>query len=59
MYRLLCMASKNNFPHAYLVELFRCTFYSVAQYFAVSINCQQNLYCKGHLILLDGAISHN
>ena len=31
MYRSFCKASKNNFPHAYLVEHFRCTFYSVVQ----------------------------
>ena len=29
MYRSFCKASKNNFPHAYLVEHFGCTFYSV------------------------------
>ena len=36
MYRSFCMASKNNFPHAYLVEQFRCTFYSVVQYFSLA-----------------------
>ena len=36
MYRSFCMASKDNFPHAYLVEHFRCTFYSVVQYFSLA-----------------------
>ena len=36
MYRSFCMASKNNFPHAYLVKQFRCTFYSVVQYFSLA-----------------------
>ena len=36
MYCSFCMASKNNFPHAYLVEHFRCMFYSVVQYFSLA-----------------------
>ena len=36
MYRLFCIASKNNFPHAYLVEHFRCTFCSVVLNFSLA-----------------------
>ena len=47
MYRLFCMASKNNFPPAYLVEHFSCTFYSVVKYFFISIHWDSNRTVKG------------
>ena len=33
---LFCMAGENNFPHAYLVEHFKCTFYLVVQYLSLA-----------------------
>ena len=47
MYRLFCMASKNNFPPAYLVEHFRCTFCSVVKYFFIGIPWDSNRTIKG------------
>ena len=47
MYRSFCMASKNNIPHAYLMELFRCTFYSAVQYFFIGLPWDNTRTIKG------------
>ena len=52
LYRSFCMASKNNFPHAYLMEHVRCTFCSVVHLSDSSLTIKSLVKILSHPVLL-------
>ena len=58
MYCLFCMASKNNFPGAHLVEHFGCSLNPVVHLFIFGLPSYSSLTIKGLVKILDLILSH-